>query len=477
MHFLGPTRGIVTWFLLSGLVRAIDLDVSDEQSLKDAASTSTYAMMKYYYGNETGQIPGAFPDKWWEGSALFLALLEYWHFTGDTTYNEELSIGLQWQSGDSGDYMPSNYSSYLGNDDQMFWGLAAMTAAEYGFPDRSSGFSWLSLAQGVFNTQIKRWDTSSCGGGLRWQIWPYQNGYGMKNSISNGGLFQLSARLARYTGSSIYLEWANKIWDWSVSSPLLSNTTWNVADSTNVDNDCATQGNAQWTYNYGTFLMGAAYMYNYVSKRIPTLIIFRVNALELTVYRFQTNGTTQSQWLTAVDGLLNATFKNFFLTGGIIEDYYCEPAANCNDNEILFKGLTSSWLALTAILVPSTYDSIVAKLQTSGQAAAASCTGHNNGTCGVRWYKSTYDGWMGMEEEISATNVFTANLVTFNKTGPVTSTTGGNSTSNPTAGEDDTDSDSSKTTTITSGDKAGAGILTAGFVAGWVALMAFMVVG
>lgn len=70
-------------------------------------------MMKYYYGNETGQIPGAFPDKWWEGSALFLALLEYWHFTGDTTYNEELSIGLQWQSGDSGDYMPSNYSSYL----------------------------------------------------------------------------------------------------------------------------------------------------------------------------------------------------------------------------------------------------------------------------------------------------------------------------------------------------------------------------
>lgn len=70
-------------------------------------------MMKYYYGNETGQIPGAFPDKWWEGSALFLALLGYWHFTGDTTYNEELSIGLQWQSGDDGDYMPSNYSSYL----------------------------------------------------------------------------------------------------------------------------------------------------------------------------------------------------------------------------------------------------------------------------------------------------------------------------------------------------------------------------
>ncbi|KAJ5960787.1 uncharacterized protein N7479_007937 [Penicillium vulpinum] len=459
MHLFGGwslTRGALVALLLSSVAHTIDLDINSEQSIKDAASTSTYAMMKYYYGNETGQIPGAFPDKWWEGATLLLALLEYWHFTGDTTYNEELSVALQWQSGTDGDYMPSNYSSYLvsnGNDDQMFWGLAAMTAAEFAFPDRSSGFSWLSLAQGVFNTQIKRWDTSSCGGGLRWQIWPYQSGYTMKNSISNGGLFQLSARLARYTGDAIYLQWANKIWDWSVSSPLLSNTTWNVADSTDVANDCATQGNSQWTYNYGTYLMGAAYMYNY------------------------TNGTTQSQWLTAVNGLLNATFDNFFLTGGIIEDYYCESTETCNNNEILFKGLTSSWLALTALLVPSTFDSIVAKLQTSGQAAAASCTGNNNGTCGVQWYKSTWDGWMGMEEQISVTNIFTANLINFNKPAPVTSTTGGNSTSNPTAGETDSDASNPKMNAVTTGDKAGAGIVTAVFLAGWIGLMSFMMFG
>lgn len=142
MHFLGgwlPFRGAVAVLLLSSVARAIDLDITDErtwrsldspfmsntkgnekltfefitESIKDAASTTTYAMMKYYYGNETGQIPGAFPDKWWEGAPLFMALLEYWHFTGDTTYNEELSVGLQWQSGTDGDYMPSNYSSYL----------------------------------------------------------------------------------------------------------------------------------------------------------------------------------------------------------------------------------------------------------------------------------------------------------------------------------------------------------------------------
>jgi hypothetical protein len=82
------------------------------ESIKDAASTSAYAMMTYYKGNETGHIPGAFASKWWEGAALFLALLQYWHFTGDTTYNDELRVGLEWQAGD-GDYMPTNYSSYL----------------------------------------------------------------------------------------------------------------------------------------------------------------------------------------------------------------------------------------------------------------------------------------------------------------------------------------------------------------------------
>jgi mannan endo-1,6-alpha-mannosidase len=86
----------------------------------------------------------------------------------------------------------------------------------------------------------------------------------MKNAISNGGLFQLAARLARYTNNHTYYEWAEKVWDWSCSSPLLNNKTWSVADSTNIEDGCKSQGNNQWSYNYGTYLMGAAYMWNYV---------------------------------------------------------------------------------------------------------------------------------------------------------------------------------------------------------------------
>lgn len=59
-----------------------------------------------------------------------------------------------------------------GNDDQMFWGLAAITAAEYNLPNRPEGPTWLTLAIRVYNDQKDSsggWDESFCGGGIRWQ--------------------------------------------------------------------------------------------------------------------------------------------------------------------------------------------------------------------------------------------------------------------------------------------------------------------
>ena len=63
-------------------------------------------MMTWYKGNGTDN-PGFISRSWWEGAALFLACLNYWHATNDTTYNEEVSVGLRHQGGSGGDYMPS----------------------------------------------------------------------------------------------------------------------------------------------------------------------------------------------------------------------------------------------------------------------------------------------------------------------------------------------------------------------------------
>lgn len=131
------------------------------------------------------------------------------------------------------------------------------------------------------------------------------------------------------------------------------------------------------------------------------------------------------------------------------------------------------------MLVPETADQIKPKLQASAQAAAQGCTGNNNQTCGIKWYTDKWDGTTGMEQEISATNVFLANLVPFGGIdGPVTSNTGGDSKSDPNAGSGSGgDSDKNKTKPITNGDKAGAGILTTIFVVGWAGSMVWLLMG
>ena len=181
--------------------------------------------------------------------------------------------------------MPANQTHSEGNDDQCFWGLAAIAAAEMNFPNPPANQpQWLALAQAVFNEQIGRWDTENCGGGLRWQIFPFNSGYDYKNSISNGCLFHLAARLARYTGNQSYVDYAERSYTWmnDIGSPttaffsdelltsglgLLTNQT-AVFDGTNIP-DCNSFDRIEWTYNNGQLLSGSAFLYNLV---LPTFL-------------------------------------------------------------------------------------------------------------------------------------------------------------------------------------------------------------
>lgn len=137
-----------------------------------------------------------------------------------------------------------------------------------------------------------------------------------------------------------------------------------------------------------------------------------------------------------MDGLLGTLLKTFFPTGGIFQEVSCERINNCNFNEILFKGVTSTWLAFTAMLVPETASQIMPLLEKSAVAAGKSCSGKGSNVCGIKWYTNQYDGTSGMEQQISASDVILASMAQFSGVkGPVTSKTGGNSTSNPNAGE------------------------------------------
>ncbi|PIG79904.1 endo mannanase [Aspergillus arachidicola] len=418
--------GLAVLVFLSGqgALANLGIDVNNVDSLKQAGKAVAAPMMDFYRKNETEGIPGKLTDTWYVAGSMFMTLIQYWQASGDDTYNAVVSNDLMFQAGENYDYYSKNVSDWLGNDDQMFWGLATITASEAGFPEISGKPSWTSLARVVFNMEVERWDKSACNGGMRWQLWPYQEGYTMKNAISNGGLFELAARLARFTKNETYSEWADRIWDWSASTPLLQTDRWYIADSTSNLNNCSDAGDQQWSYNYGTYLAGAAFMYNH------------------------TNGS--DKWLKRVDGLLDSVLTTFFPKEGngvVLSEVACEPILTCDRNQLCFKGYVAMWLAFTAIL-----------LQGSAAAISKQCSGGDQNLCGERWYSTEPVGPTGLEVQMAALGGITSNLMLFEAQSPKTIE------SNPNATETEidhhSDEEPNKPKPITTGDRAGAGIIT-----------------
>jgi hypothetical protein len=58
------------------------------------------------------------------------------------------------------------------------------------------------------------------------------------------------------------------MWDWMASTPNLT-PDYQVNDGSAIRYNCTDTNHDQWSYNYGTMIMGSAYMYTIVS---PPLI-------------------------------------------------------------------------------------------------------------------------------------------------------------------------------------------------------------
>ncbi|KIX10333.1 uncharacterized protein Z518_01415 [Rhinocladiella mackenziei CBS 650.93] len=425
-------------------VQAITLDLQSPDSVKAAAKQVADNMVSYYTGYRPGDVPGNLPAPyyWWEAGAMFGALIDYWYFTGDDTYNEITTQALLHQAGPDSDFMPPNQTKTEGNDDQAFWGMAALSAAENKYPNPPADQpQWLALAQAVFNTQAARWDTTSCGGGLKWQIFSFNNGYNYKNTISNGCFFNMGARLAVYTGNQTYADWADRMWDWC-SAIGLRDAQYNFYDGSDDTLNCTELDHIQWTYNAGTFLVGAANMYNF------------------------TGGS--QVWADRINGIIGNL--DVFLKNNVIYEVACEDTGTCNIDQRSFKAYLARWMAAAAVRAPFAYPLLKPILETSAMAAAATCTGGDQGTsCGLKWTTGAFDGSTGVGEQMSALEVIQSNLIDVSA-GPVTETSGGNSQGDPNAGtSSDIGPDDLHEEEVTTADKAGAAILTV--------LIIFFVVG
>lgn len=433
---------LISSLLLFHLSWAIDLDVTDKTSICDATSLIQQGMMDYYLGTRYGGTVGMFqqPYYWWEAGEAFGGMLENWFLCQNDTYKSILMDAFVAQTGPDYDYMPSNQTMVEGNDDQCIWGLTIMDAVERNFtaPDKEGVPGWLALSQAVFNTMWARWDEAHCDGGLRWQIFTWNSGYNYKNTVSNGCLFQLAARLGRYTTNTTYLEVASTIFDWltTVGFVVLDGQDYgNVYDGASIEDNCTDITTLEWSYNHGIMLGGAAFMYN------------------------ATNGSTV--WETRVNKLL-AGATQYFFKDGIMYESACQDSNNCNNDQRSFKSIFSRMLSFTSMLVPETASTIDALMKTTAEAAALSCSGGTDGhTCGLNWQKKAWDGVYGLGEQMCALEAIQSLLI-HDRPALYTQYTGGSSEGDANAGLNSTTTNVLQNKlNITGGDRAGAAIITA----------------
>lgn len=376
--------------------------------------------MTYY----TGPIPGLFPtpDDFFTAGAAWNALTTYTALTGDTSYASTISTALDWQSSSNADFLPPNQTFDASNDQQALWALAALSAhsSNLALPASSpynTSVSWLDHAVNVFNSQARRWDATTCAGGLHWQIFAFNAGYNYKDSASNGLFFQLAAELALVTRNQTYADWATKAWDWGVAVGLVDAQSAAVYDGTSTDTNCTMLDHIEWTFHAGAYLAGAAALYNYVSFFQSFRVASLFQPLSMTPagtnhYYPQTATTSPAAtvllWRTRTTNLTSSTAK--FFPNSILSEIVCEPT-NCDTDQTTFKGLLAANLAQAAAYAPLTQSVVVSRLANTAQGVAAACSGGAAGTsCGTVWGTGAFDGRTGLGQEVNALQVLLAQL-------------------------------------------------------------------
>lgn len=359
-------------FAVPGVLGAITVDINDAESVKAAAALVADDLLTFYQGDELGETPGIlnYDDYyWWTGSVLWGSLLDFRARTGNTTYDDVIFQGLQWQVGDNNDYLPRNWTATEGNDDQGLWAQAALVAAQTNFTEAADAQAqWPAIAQNVFTEQssderrVSDSDTA-CDGALRWQIFTFNNGYNYVNTISNALYFSLGAQLAWLNDNKTASDEAIKTYDLLTSIGLVTDD-FDVYDGLTVP-ECDSINKFQFSYVAATLLEGAAYTYNY------------------------TGG--DDTWKTRVDGHVSNILSIFFPDGVAVEPS-CESIETCTSDMYFFKGILHRSLAWTMKMAPHTADTILPVLKTSAVAAVSTCTGGDNGRmCGFAWSNGTFD--------------------------------------------------------------------------------------
>jgi mannan endo-1,6-alpha-mannosidase len=326
-------------------------------------------------------------------------MIKYQMYTKDTSHEEHIQSALSRNM----EELPNRQGYRMarkapeGDKKEMWWIYPALTAMESGFPApicksgnvslRATGkcnVSWQSLAINAFEEHVERWNAekTTCNGGLRWQL----KDPGYKNTVTNGGFFQIAARLARYTGNETFADWATTVWEWTTAVELLeTGEEYHVHDGAEdrEERECSMDGyfqNQEWSHTLGLYLQGAANMYAYSQRKNVT--------------------ASRQNWTIHVDGLVRRVQSAFSLrykkdntSIDVIYENMCELTDDCSEDQMAFKSTLVQALSRTMMLVPSVMPRIAKLINATSVGASSGCSTktEDKNACGFKWYTGRWD--------------------------------------------------------------------------------------
>ena len=116
---------------------------------------------------------------------------------------------------------------------------------------------WLEQAKGTAEFCYSGWDDKQ-GGGVYWR----EDDKASKNTCSNAPLAWASALLYKATNEQKYLDWAEKIYDWTKTT-LLDTSDYLYFDNINLEGNV---DKAKYTYNVGNMIGAGAELYGITNK-------------------------------------------------------------------------------------------------------------------------------------------------------------------------------------------------------------------
>lgn len=321
----------------------------------DTVRAAIKAMNTFY--NETTGLWDTGP--WWHSGVALRALTEYMLIAGDkdpeylvqATFTVETQRApLDWWPEGGGDFRADS------TDDTGWWALALTSLYEL-----TGEETYLDLAKEDEAYMYSYWNTTTCGGGLIWNI----PSLTYHNAISNELYLELTATLHNLIpGDTKYLDRALQEWDWFSKSGMINGDSL-VNDGLTDDAQCTNNGQPIWSYNQGVIISGLVQL---------------------------AAATGDGSYLDTAKKIADAVLsdEDGLSPDGILTESACATAADCEPNGTSFKGTFIRGLAKldAAIGGGGTYREYIERNALSAYENARS----GNATAGFDFYGLNWQG-------------------------------------------------------------------------------------